>query len=99
MTTFSRMGLSCLQGPHHSAHRSMTIGTVRESSSTCGERLVRDVHHERRDGTGRRALRRRLAGGRGRTIAQCREIDGAAQSGTGSGIGHLITFASRMSEE
>ena len=30
----SSTGLSCLQGPHHSAHRSMTTGTVRERSST-----------------------------------------------------------------
>ena len=30
----SSTGLSCLQGPHHSAHRSMITGTVRERSST-----------------------------------------------------------------
>ena len=34
-TTFSRIGLSCLHGSHHSAHRSTTTGTVLESSSTC----------------------------------------------------------------
>ncbi len=32
--TFSMIGLSCLHGPHHSAHRSTTTGTVRDSSRT-----------------------------------------------------------------
>ena len=77
----------------------MTTGTVRESSSTCGERLVRDIHHERGDGAdGRGSLGGRRAARRG-PVPQCREVDGAAQGGAGGGIGHLITFASRMSEE
>jgi len=44
--------------------------------------------------------RSRLVCGRlGRTIAQSGKIHCAAQSGAETGIGHLITFASRMSEE
>src|SRR4029077_15243824 len=33
-TTFSRTGPSCLQGPHHGAHRSMTTVTSAERSIT-----------------------------------------------------------------
>ena len=33
-TTFSRMGVSCLQGPHQGAQKSTSTGTVREASST-----------------------------------------------------------------
>ena len=52
-------GLSCLHGPHHSAHRSMTTGTVRESSRTCGN--VSSVTSITSDGTTRRRRRRRAA--------------------------------------
>ena len=33
-TTFSMIGPSCLHGPHHSAHRSTTTGTVMDRSIT-----------------------------------------------------------------
>ncbi len=33
-TTFSRMGVSCLQGPHHGAQKSTSTGTLRDASST-----------------------------------------------------------------
>ena len=34
VASFSRIGPSCLHGPHHSAHRSITTGTVRERATT-----------------------------------------------------------------
>ena len=33
-TTFSRMGVSCLHGPHHGAQKSTITGTFREASMT-----------------------------------------------------------------
>nr|BFF11652.1 hypothetical protein GCM10025699_29550 [Microbacterium flavescens] len=65
-----------------------------------GERVVRDVHDQGRNGSGRHRLpvlpRRRR---RRRTIAQGREVDSATQRGARGGIGHLITFELRMSDE
>ena len=34
LASFSRTGLSCLHGPHHSAHKSRITGTDRDRSTT-----------------------------------------------------------------
>src|SRR5215472_15208955 len=39
-TTFSRMGVSCLQGPHQGAQNSTSTGTCREASSTSLAKLA-----------------------------------------------------------
>src|SRR5215510_2627668 len=39
-TTFSRMGVSCLQGPHQGAQKSTRTGTWREASSTSLAKLA-----------------------------------------------------------
>src|ERR1017187_7839066 len=61
MASFSRTGLSCLHGPHHSAHRSRITGADRDRSTTsyvegflvhiddvAGLRAVRPVNARRR---------------------------------------------------
>ena len=64
MTSFSSTGVSCLQGPHHSAQRSMTTGTVRESSSTCGK--VSSVTSITSDGTAAAGVATPAGGSAGR---------------------------------
>ena len=97
VTTLSRMGLSCLHGPHHSAHRSMTTGTVRESSSTCGN--VSSVTSITSDGRPPAAAsaRRRPAAAAGRLRSADRST-APRSAAPGVTSVNLITFASRISE-
>ena len=62
------------------------------------ERLVGDIHDERREHSAGAPAAASGAGAAGR-LRSAGQVDGAAQGGAESGIGHLITFASRMSEE
>ncbi|MGC0370634.1 hypothetical protein RKD05_002886 [Microbacterium sp. SLBN-111] len=65
------------------------------------ERRIGDIEHEGRRGGASRSGRSgtlRGRGGRLRTVAQRREVDGAAQNGTGGRSAHGDTFASRRLE-
>ena len=42
-TTFSRIGVNCLQGPHQGAQKSTMIGTSRLASRTSAAKVASDV--------------------------------------------------------
>ena len=87
VTTFSSTGPSCLHGPHHSAHRSTTTGTLWDSSRICPN--VASVTSTT-SGVACPRVGRVPRPRRGRPVAQRGQVDGAAQGGGGH-LGHLIS--------